>query len=122
MFNTASRGLWDAYNVCLASLVGLHGRWAVASIQDFDSFRLGLNAYLAAFQAEFRRIEDDLRAGGSERDAATRYIDSSDDAAMREWLDAFAKSEHSGWEPMVRDATRTPRRSWLSGMFGRATG
>jgi hypothetical protein len=103
-------------------LVGLHGSWTVASVQDLHSFRVGLNAYLAGFQAEFRRIADDLRAGGTEGDAATTYVDSQDDEAVKEWLHVFAMSEHSGWETMVRDAMRTPRGSWLSGLFGRATG
>ncbi len=121
IFNSASRGLWGAYDACLASLVGLHGRWAVASIEDGETFLLELTTYLAGFQAEFRRVDNDFRAGGRKRVAATKLIDSLDLAAMREWLDAFASSEHSGWESWVLNAPEPPRRTGLSGLFGRAT-
>jgi hypothetical protein len=119
IFNSGDRGLWDAYSACLATLVGLHRRWTVAPIQDFDSFELVLNAFIAGFRAEFRHIDDDFRAGGQRRDAAVRRVGTSSDAAAREWLDAFASSEYSGWERMITEEMRRPKESRMSRLFRR---
>jgi hypothetical protein len=94
-----------------------------------------VSAYLTAFEAEFRRIDSGLRAGGREPDAMLAYVTAErDEARLLVWREAFAMAEKpSGWERQVRDAAerdeqaqraakRSGGRSWLSSAFRRRSG
>jgi hypothetical protein len=135
LFNAGDRGLDQSFDAALGVLAGFRLGSLSTTAARTVGFVDAVSAYLAAFQAEFRRIDSGLRAGGQERDAMLAYVTAErDEARLLVWREAFAMAElPSGWERQVRDAAerdeqaqqaakRSDGRSWLSSAFCRRGG